>query len=102
MAALGEVVAHRAVDRELGPVLSALYRTGHGGRLRTAAERLSLAGAGLLVVTGGRRVPPRWRVAGGVAGGVMVAAGAAVDRFAVAEAGRASAEDPRYVVELQQ
>jgi hypothetical protein len=60
--------------------------------LSKAAKRLLSAGASLLVV-GGRR----GRAITGL-GGALVVAGSAMERFAVVEAGRQSAEDPKFTV----
>ncbi len=94
--ALGGVAAEVALlsvlDKSLPPEVGGAYTEGHGGRLRRAARRLSLAGAGLCVAGRGRgRFLTRL-------GGVAIAAGAATERFAIIEAGRASAADPRATI----
>jgi hypothetical protein len=88
--ALCELAASAALTRRLG-LVSEAYHEGSAGRLRTWSERLTLAG---LV---GTRLARRSRTAG-VASGLALLAGSALQRFAVFEAGVASTKDPRYVV----
>lgn len=81
--AAAELVAAHKVEQ-----VSEVY----DNRLARLAKALTLAGiAGLLLK--GR--------AAAVAGGTLVAAGAALTRFAVAEAGTQSADDPAHVVTAQ-
>jgi hypothetical protein len=99
--ALGGVAAETALASALEKLLpddvGAAYTEGRAARLRRAAMRLSVAGA--------------WLCAGGVRtrrgsngrmrtrlGGVAIVLGAATERFAVVEAGRASARDPRATI----
>lgn len=89
--AVAEVAASRLVDRRLG-LVSEAYTTGRAHRLRTWAERLTLAGA-----LGAATVARRSR-AGAVASGLALLAGSVLQRFGVFEAGVASTKDPRYVV----
>jgi hypothetical protein len=77
-------------DRE-SPDLSAVYQRGRTARLHRAARAATVAGVVLTAL--GRR---RRGVA--TAGGAALAAGSALTRFAIFEAGRASAEDPVYTV----
>lgn len=86
-----EVAAATAMERNLGPLLSEPYRRGRAGLAARAARIASTAGATALVAGGGRRVSD-------VLGGSLVAMGALLERFAVAEAGVASARDSKYVV----
>ncbi|WP_308446269.1 NrfD/PsrC family molybdoenzyme membrane anchor subunit [Actinocatenispora rupis] len=86
-----ELGASRLMLRRLGPLLSEPYHQGRVGRMHRAATVLTAAGAGLGAVAGRRR----WL---GVAAGVLLAAGSVTTRFAVFEAGRASARDPKYTV----
>ncbi|MDQ3756921.1 MAG: polysulfide reductase, partial [Actinomycetota bacterium] len=74
-----------------GPV-GEVYAEGRAHAYATAARRLTVAGAAC-TVTGGTR----WRRLGGL----LLAAGAAAERFAVFHAGVQSTEDPAYVVETQ-
>ena len=83
---------HR-VEHDLG-MASEPYRIGRAGRLLTAARACTVTGAGLVLATGRRRVPA-------MVGGALLAAGSALTRFGVFEAGMASAKDPRYTVQPQ-
>ncbi|GAA2630762.1 NrfD/PsrC family molybdoenzyme membrane anchor subunit [Actinomadura fulvescens] len=80
--------------RRLGP-LAEPYERGKASRLMKAAEVLAASGAITGVLAGGRS-----RVVAAVAGAALLA-GSAATRFAVFEAGRASAADPKYVVTSQ-
>src|SRR5207248_487817 len=86
-----ELAATAAMERRLGELGEPL-RTGTAGRLAKAARRLVVAGA-TTVALGGRRS----RVAAAL-GGAAVLAGSAFERFAIFQAGFASAADPKYVV----
>jgi DMSO reductase anchor subunit len=88
-----ELAAGAAMERRLGAV-GEKYRTGRAARWMRAARALSAAGiAGALV---GRR----HRTVSAVSG-LALLAGSLATRFGVFEAGRASAADPRDVVEPQ-
>jgi formate-dependent nitrite reductase membrane component NrfD len=67
-------------------------KSGAAGRMSRGAKLLAAAGGALMFGVGRRHR------AGRVAGGVMIAAGNALTRFAIMEAGHESARDPRYVV----
>ncbi|MDN5383455.1 MULTISPECIES: NrfD/PsrC family molybdoenzyme membrane anchor subunit [Streptomyces] len=86
-----EIVAARLIERRPGLVPTA-YTTGRAGRLRLAAEGLTLAGA-LAAGSVARRSRPA-----AVAAGLALLAGSALQRFAVFAAGVSSTEDPAYVV----
>jgi formate-dependent nitrite reductase membrane component NrfD len=88
-----ELAADEAMRRRLGP-LAEPYSQGRAGRLHQAARATTLAGAGLLALAGARQLG---RVAA-VAGGAALVAGSGLERFAVIEAGRQSARDPKYTV----
>jgi hypothetical protein len=92
--ALLELAADGAMRRRLG-VLAEPYRQGWAGALHRGAHGFTAGGALLLAIFGRRR----WGA--GLAGGAAVLAGAALERFAIFEAGRQSARDPKYVVESQ-
>ncbi|MFC6886429.1 MULTISPECIES: NrfD/PsrC family molybdoenzyme membrane anchor subunit [Actinomadura] len=89
-----DVAATRLLERRLGPIAEP-YRTGRGGRLMRAAQALTVAGAAGAAVFAGRS-----RAAAALCGGALLA-GSACTRFGIFEAGRASAEDPRYTVMVQ-
>ena len=89
--AIGEVAAGVAMERRLGD-LGRPYHEGRAGALNRASRALVVAGA---VVLGGRG---RRSHAAAAVGGALVLAGSALERFAVVEAGRQSADDPAFVV----
>jgi len=86
-----EIAAVQAMERQLGPLLAEPYRRGPVGRLTRFAE-LAAAGGTTLLALGGRRRAPA------VVGGALLLVGALAERFAVFEAGLASARDPKYTV----
>ncbi|HZD73829.1 MAG TPA: NrfD/PsrC family molybdoenzyme membrane anchor subunit [Actinomycetota bacterium] len=88
--AVGELVAVKRMERRLGE-LAEPYSRGRAGGLSKAATLVTAAGAALLALGGRRR-------AVAAAGGLLTMAGSALERFAVFEAGRQSARDPRYTV----
>jgi len=79
------------LDRDAGPEVANAYRTGRAARLSRWSTALTGSGAALLAV--GRRRP-----VSRLAGAAAVLAGAAVQRFAVMEAGAGSALDPMATV----
>jgi DMSO reductase anchor subunit len=86
-----DVVAAKRMERGMGLAAEPL-RTGTAGRLLRAAEILTVTGAVVGGVLGGRS-----RLAA-VLGGAAALAGSACTRFGVFHAGVASARDPRYTV----
>ncbi len=93
-AAVAELAATELMERRLG-LHAETYRQGRARRLRWMS-RVGVAGGAAVLARAGARSRP---VA--VAGGVLACAGALATRWSVFEAGRASAADPRYVVEPQ-
>jgi formate-dependent nitrite reductase membrane component NrfD len=93
--ALVELASVEALHRRLGPELAATYETGLAGKLGNWSTALTAVGA-VIAVAGGRRFRPF-----AVAGGLATAAGGALLRFAIFEAGKAAARDPKYVVAPQ-
>jgi formate-dependent nitrite reductase membrane component NrfD len=94
-----ETVASRVMEHRLGD-LAAPYRTGRSGRLARAALAATGAGAGLAVA--GRTLRRgRARRPLAIAAGALTMAGSALQRFAVFEAGLASARDPAATIEPQ-
>jgi hypothetical protein len=91
--ALGELAMAETMERQLGDI-GEPYRKGLAGSLSMIAKVVTGTGAAVMAV-GGRH---RW---GRVGGGALIAAGAAFTRFAVFEAGKESARDPKYVVGQQ-
>jgi formate-dependent nitrite reductase membrane component NrfD len=93
MAAAGAVVelaANAAVERR-SDLAGEPYRTGFPGRLMKVAGAITLSGLALTVL--GRRRPWIRRIAG-----AAFAAGSLTTRFGVYEAGKLSANDPKYTV----
>ncbi len=88
--ALLEAGAMKLLERSVG-VAGEPLQEGKAGALLRAAKVLTVGGAALTVIGG------RWRPAA-VAAGLALAAGSAVTRFGVVEAGIESAKDPRYTV----
>jgi hypothetical protein len=78
------------MERGLGDI-GEPYRTGAAGRLKQAAAGLTLSGAALVAGLGRRRPAA-------VAGGVLMLAGAACERWSIFRAGFQSAADPKYTV----
>jgi formate-dependent nitrite reductase membrane component NrfD len=88
--AAATALALEVMERRLGD-LAEPYETGAAGRLKRAAEALTLSGAA--VVAGlGRRRPAA------VAGGALLLAGAVCERWSIFRAGFQSAGDPKYTV----
>jgi formate-dependent nitrite reductase membrane component NrfD len=88
-AAIELAVAHK-VENGHG-LVSEPYHLGRAGRLLRAAKACTVGGAGLTVLAGKTRV-------GAIVGGALLAAGSALTRFGVFDAGMASAKDPKYTV----
>jgi formate-dependent nitrite reductase membrane component NrfD len=89
-----ETVASRRMRGRMG-VVEETYEQGSAGRLMRASEVLTVGGAAVGAVLGGRS-----RLAAGLAG-LALMAGSACTRFGIFRAGVASAEDPRYTVQPQ-
>jgi len=87
---IAEGTASQLMEHRLG-ALAEPYRKGRGGIFAKLAKGLSVAGAAAMALRGRSR-------RGAVTGGVLVLAGAICERWAVFEAGFASARDPRYTV----
>jgi hypothetical protein len=93
-AAVAELAAAETLSRRLGEV-GEPYRQGAAGHLAKAEKALTGAGVVLLGPLG-RRQAPR------IAGAVLIAGGTLLSRFAIWQAGRQSAREPRYVIGPQQ
>ena len=85
-----ELAGSALMERRLG-MLAEPYRQGLPGRLTKASRALTAGGLALTAL--GARWSPLRRL-----GGAALAAGSVTLRFAVFEAGRASARDPKYTV----
>lgn len=88
-----ELGASRLSRHHIGEI-GEVYEQGLAGTLEKAATSLSAGGAALLGLLGRRR-------AAAVVGGAMLFAGSLAKRFAVYEAGKQSAADPKYTVKPQ-
>ncbi|MEN8706128.1 MAG: NrfD/PsrC family molybdoenzyme membrane anchor subunit [Nocardioides marinisabuli] len=88
--AVAELGVSHLMEQRLG-MLAEPYEKGLAGRLTRLSRALTVAGLGLSALS--RRRPWARRVAG-----ASYAAGSLALRFAVFEAGRESARDPKYVV----
>jgi DMSO reductase anchor subunit len=86
---LDQTAEHR-IEQRLG-MLAEPYQQGRPGRFLRAARVLHLAGAAGTLVAG------RSRIAAVLAGGALMG-GSLLTRFAVFQAGLASAKDPKYTV----
>jgi formate-dependent nitrite reductase membrane component NrfD len=85
-----ELAAAHMVEHGHG-LVSEPYHLGRAGKLLRAAKACTIGGAGLTVLAGKTRV-------GAVVAGALLAAGSALTRFGVFDAGMASAKDPKYTV----
>jgi hypothetical protein len=88
--AVVELAAGQKVEHGHG-IVDEPFHEGRAGTLLKAAKACTVAGAGLTLLA------RRSRVAA-VASGALLAAGSALTRFGVFDAGMASAKDPKYVV----
>jgi DMSO reductase anchor subunit len=86
-----ELGAVLAMERRLGPLVAEPYRDGPSGRYAKLSKSLTASGTAVLALAGRRRV-------GAIAGGALLLAGGACERWAVFKAGLASARDPKYTV----
>ena len=85
-----ELAATERMKSRLG-MLAEPYGQGRAGALARAAQACTVTGAAVSTVSGRSRLAS-------VLAGTAYAVGSAVTRFAVFEAGRASARDPKYIV----
>ncbi len=88
--ALVELAAEGRMERSMGLAAEPL-RTGRAGWLMRAARGLTVSGAAVTMFSRRSR-------GAGVIGGAALLAGSALTRFAIFEAGQASAADPKYTV----
>jgi formate-dependent nitrite reductase membrane component NrfD len=88
--AVVELVMEKQMERSMGLTVEPLHQ-GKAGRLIKAATMLTVGGAAGAVLAG------RSRAVAAVSGAALMA-GSACTRFAIFEAGQASARDPRYTV----
>jgi Polysulphide reductase, NrfD len=91
--AVATTLGLQVMERRLGD-LGEPYKSGAAGKLKHAAEALTLSGAALLAGLGRRRPAA-------VAGGALMLAGAICERWSIFRAGFQSAADPKYTVDPQ-
>lgn len=94
MGDVGKLASVKIMKRNLGKTLSEPYETGKAGTLDHAATALAIAAVGLGVL--GRRSR-----AASCAAAVLSIASGVLERFTVFQAGKQSAQDPKYVIEQQ-
>jgi hypothetical protein len=87
---IAELAVAKLMESRLGD-LAEPYHEGRASHLRRAAMTATAAGVATIALAGRRRV-------GAIVGGVLLTAGAAVERYTVVDAGRQSARDPKYIV----
>jgi formate-dependent nitrite reductase membrane component NrfD len=90
--ALLEIGAVQAMKRRLGRFLAEPYEQEEAGRYDKLAKTLSGLGAAMTAIAG------RKRRSAAVAGGALILAGAACERWSIFRAGFQSARDPKYTV----
>ena len=90
--ALAEIGAVEVMKRRLGSFLAEPYEQGEAGRYDRLSKALCGVGVAVMGLAGRRRR------SAAVAGGVLVLAGAALERWSVFKAGFQSARDPKYTV----
>jgi formate-dependent nitrite reductase membrane component NrfD len=88
--ALVELAMEKRMERSMGITVEPLHQ-GKAGRLIKAATALTVGGAAGTLLAGRSRTVA-------VLSGAALMAGSACTRFAIFEAGQASARDPRYTV----
>lgn len=95
---VSEVVAERFMEAAMGSAAETLH-SGRADRIHRAGRVCTgVGGVGaLLAELFGRRDPARGRIFSAMSGAALVA-GSACTRFAIFEAGQASARDPKYTV----
>jgi Polysulphide reductase, NrfD len=91
-AAAAELAAAQAMEKRLGELVAEPYKQGAAGKLTRASKLCVAAGAGLLAWKGRRSR------GAAIAGSSLLLAGEVALRFAVWQAGKQSARDPRYTV----
>jgi formate-dependent nitrite reductase membrane component NrfD len=95
---ISEVVAEQFMESAMGSTAETLH-SGRAGRIHMAGRvATGVGGVGaLLAELFGRRDPGRGRVFSAISGAALLA-GSACTRFAIFEAGQASARNPKYTV----
>ncbi|WP_308214977.1 NrfD/PsrC family molybdoenzyme membrane anchor subunit [Mycolicibacillus parakoreensis] len=91
---LADLAATAVMEARIDPVVAEPLHRGRPGQALRWAQRCLVAG-GIGALLGGRRRPVA------VGSGLALLAGSALTRWAIFEAGIASARDPRYTIEPQ-
>lgn len=97
LAATGMILEFASLElmtRRLGPLVGEPYTMGRAGTLKYIARAASIASLAALARARNDRVFA-------AASGILGLAGAACERFSIFEAGKASANDPKYTVDPQ-
>jgi len=92
-AGMAELALTKIMEKRMGMVEGAFHQ-GRADKLMRGAEMLLAAGSALTLISGRSRLRR-------AAGGLSIFAGSAFTRFGIFEAGRVSAQDPKYTVEPQ-
>lgn len=92
--ALAVVAATRTMEWRLGTTTAEPYREGKAGALQDGSTLCALGGALLGLLAGRKRIPNKFAAALVVAAGLF-------ERYAVLAAGKQSAADPKYTIEMQ-
>ena len=92
--AVADLVATQMMERRLDDPVGRPYREGRPSVLARAAGAATAAGTALMALAGHRR-PARTTAAG------LLLLGAATQRWAITDAGRASAQDPEATIAVQ-
>ena len=87
-----ELGAVEAMKRRMGDFLAEPYEQGEAGRYDKCAKAFSGLGAAVTAFVGRRRR------SAAIAGGALILAGAAFERWSVFRAGFQSSRDPKYTV----
>ena len=91
---IGKLLGVKAMQKGLGPVLSEPYRKGDAGMMEKSAMLTGLASLILAVAGRKNRAVSQAAAAFSIVSGVL-------ERFTILEAGKQSAQDPKYVIEQQ-
>jgi formate-dependent nitrite reductase membrane component NrfD len=91
---IGKLLGVKLMQRNLGRVLSEPYRKGRAGMLESAAMFSGLLALGFGIVGRKNRAASQAAAAFSLVSGIL-------ERYTIMEAGKQSAQDPKYVIEQQ-
>lgn len=94
MGVAGDLIALTWTKKDMHPLEAEPLEIGHAGKLMHLSEACVIAGGVGTALVGRNRV-------GAIVSGACLVAGSALTRFGVMDAGHASTQDPKYVVEPQ-